>query len=114
MKSMSPNNSGNLVEGSTKVSINKYVQEVRKQVKEELLIRSANILGTKIGLSQTQTGFGGTRYWFNCPICNSRIGTIFVHQITQRVGCRKCLGLEYRSRRYKGMVENVGLNVVEK
>ena len=107
MKSMSPNNSGNLVEESTKVSVNKYVQEVRKQVKEELLIRSANVLSNKITLSQTQTGFGGTRYWFNCPICTGRIGTVYVHQITKKVGCRKCLGLEYRSRRYKGMVEMV-------
>jgi hypothetical protein len=30
-----------------------------------------------------------------------------VHPLTSAIGSRKCLGLEYRSRRYKGMIEGV-------
>lgn len=37
--------------------------------------------------------FGGARWWFLCPRCYRRVGTVF---ITQRVGCRHCLHLAYR------------------
>ena len=84
MKSMSPNNSGNLVEGSTKVSVNKYVQEVRKQVKEELLIRSANILGTKIGLSQNQNTNNSEALIQNQQIANNaRVDNSFSYDSSQ-------------------------------
>jgi hypothetical protein len=33
------------------------------------------------------------------------VGILYVHPITHAVGCRTCLGLEYRKRRFKGMAE---------
>jgi hypothetical protein len=44
--------------------------------------------------------------WFKCPLCGSRVGVLFRHPAANTVGCRRCLKLEYRKRRYKGMVEN--------
>jgi predicted RNA-binding Zn-ribbon protein involved in translation (DUF1610 family) len=59
-----------------------------------------------IELTPSRTAFGGIRYWFKCPNCGDRVGMLFVQPITRVIGCRKCLGLEYRSRKYKGMIEN--------
>ena len=59
-----------------------------------------------IGLMPSKTAFGGIRYWFKCPVCEMRIGVLFIHPLNRKVGCKKCLNLDYRSRRYKGMIEN--------
>jgi len=62
--------------------------------------------GHDILLSSSITGFGGTRYWFSCPICNRRSGVLYKHPVSQILGCRRCLNLDYRKHRYGKMVEN--------
>ena len=107
MKTFNPNNSGKrlLVEECQKVSINQYLRGSKVKIKEALLSSKIDIAGVSIGLTTSGTNFGGIRYWFKCPSCNRRVGTLFVHPLRHTTGCRGCLGLEYRSRRYKGMVE---------
>jgi hypothetical protein len=39
--------------------------------------------------------FGGVRCWIQCPKCDSRSRYMYV--IEQRVVCRRCAGLKYRS-----------------
>jgi hypothetical protein len=49
----------------------------------------------RIDLESTPCHFGGSRKWFVCPGCASRMGTLCLHQ--NRFLCRHCLGLPYRS-----------------
>lgn len=50
-----------------------------------------------IRLATTQPNYGGVRYWFICPRCGKRKGSI--HCISHRFACRKCFGLFYESQR---------------
>ena len=95
-----------LVEDCQRVSISTYLRKAKEQVKKTLIAAELRMANLKIELAPSETAFGGTRYWFRCPQCSGRAGTLFVHPLTSGIGCRKCLGLEYRSRRYKGMIEN--------
>lgn len=108
MKTMPPNDLGKkfLVEECQKISMNLFSRKARYGVKEVLISSQLEAQGLTIKLTTSMTGFGGIRYWFECPICRARIGVLYAHPLNQQVGCRQCLGLEYRKRRYKGMVEN--------
>lgn len=108
MKSIKVINSGRniLVEYCENLSINSFVSNVRDSVRNELLIKGADINGNKIELLKSDIGVNGYRYWFKCPICTKRIGKVYLHPINKLIGCRICLNLEYRSRRYKGMIES--------
>jgi hypothetical protein len=107
MKTMNPNDLGKiLVEDCQKISMCEYLSRARKKLKEVLISSELSIFDTPIGFKTTNTGFGGIRHWFECPICGRRAGVLFAHPVSQKIGCRLCLGLEYRKRRYKGMIEN--------
>jgi len=104
---MSPNNLGKkfLVEECQQLAVKDYLKKFRLKLKEEILGSVIEIARQKVELDITETGFAGTRHWFRCPICQKRAGILFVHPLSHKVGCRTCLDLEYRSRRYKGMIE---------
>ena len=106
---MKPNDFGKtfLVEECQRVEINTFLRTAKLKIKEVLINSELNAQGLSILLISTQTGFGGVRYWFKCPACAERVGTLFVHPVSQNLGCRECLGLEYKKRRFKGMVENL-------
>jgi len=105
---MKPNDLGRkfIVEEAKRVNIKDYLYDFRNKFKEALLGSVSDILKQNIELATTKTGFNGIRYWFKCPICSKRIGIILIHPITNKVGCRECLDLDYRKRRNKGMVES--------
>src|SRR3989338_3805475 len=104
MKTLSPNNLGGngLVETCPRVSVKELLRISRAQIKELVLGSQIDAFGAQIKLATSKTNYGGTRYWFVCPICQRRAGVLFKN--ANAVGCRLCLGLEYRRRRYKGMV----------
>jgi hypothetical protein len=109
MKTFDPNDSGKnkmLVEQCQRISITAYMKKAIPKLKCTLLTAEIEMDNKIIKLTPSQTRFGGLRYWFKCPICGDRVGTLFVHPVDQMVGCKKCLNLEYRSRRYKGMIES--------
>ena len=60
---------------------------------------------TSIDLQTTPVQFGGTRWWFTCPLrcngipCNRRCGKLYLYPGLRYFGCRHCLGLTYRSSR---------------
>jgi len=83
-----------------------YLARARGKLKETLLTSELSVFDTPIGFAVSRTGFGGTRHWFACPACERRVGVLFVHPLSNEIGCRLCLGLEYRKRRFKGMVES--------
>lgn len=105
---MNPNDFGKtfLVEECQKIEVNTFLRTAKLKLREVLIISNLEAQGIEIKLLTSKTGFGGVRYWFKCPICHRRVGTVFVHALNQNLGCRNCLGLEYKKSRYKGMVES--------
>jgi hypothetical protein len=107
MKRLTLNNSGKkyLVENCKKVSISDLLGQYRKEFKKIFLRSNFEIFNVKIGFTTSKTFYGGKRFWFKCPLCNGRVGILYKHPLNKLIGCRKCLKLEYRSRLYKGMIE---------
>ena len=104
---MGPNNSGkkHLVENCWKVNINDFIRLYRTELKRAFLESKLRVLGNNLELTLSKTGFGGVRFWFQCPICQKRIGILYKHPLNNNLGCRNCLNLEYKSRLYRGMLE---------
>jgi hypothetical protein len=104
---MKPNNLGKvfLVDECRKITMTEYITRAKAQLKEALLSSELSMFDTPIDFTTSTTGFGGTRHWFVCPLCKERKGVLFVHPMNQEIGCRTCLGIEYRTQRYKGMIE---------
>lgn len=95
-----------LVENCQKVSIIDVVSQLRSQMNKSMIEADVVINNTKIRLVSSSLYHGGERLWLECPLCQLPVGIVFQHPVqNELVGCRKCLQLEYRSRRYKGMVE---------
>lgn len=111
MKTLSPNDLGKkcLVEDCQKIRIEDFLKIYRNKLKELVLTSELEVLGFKTGLTTSKTCYNGIRFWFKCPLCGLRVGVLFKHPLTNAVGCRRCLKLEYRKRRYKGMIEEVCL-----
>jgi len=109
MKSLKPNNLGKkyLVEQARKIKISDYLRQVKNNLKELALTSQIENEGFDVELITSRTNYNGLRFWFKCPICSQRAGVLYKHPLKGNLGCRKCLNLEYRSRRYKGMVENL-------
>lgn len=107
IKIMSPNDLGKkyLVEDTQQVNISTLLKLFKKQIKEQSVISSVRMQGIPTRLLTSGTGFGGIRYWFECPLCKRRKGVLYIHPQTHIVGCRTCLSLEYKKRRFKGMLE---------
>jgi len=108
LKTMKPNDFGKkyLAEQCQKIKIKDYLKKVNNKIKEELIKSELGVDGYNILLNRSRTGFGGTRFWFSCPICNKRVGVLYKHPTSQILGCRTCLRLDYRSHRFKGMIES--------
>lgn len=104
---MSPNDFGKklLTEQCQQIRIYDLVRKARIKLKESFISNSIKLDDYSILLNKSKTGFGGVRYWFCCPSCNRRAGIVYKHPITGQLGCRICLGLDYRKHRYKGMIE---------
>lgn len=107
MKSLTAYDSGKtiLVEQCRKISVNEVIETVKPKLKEQLIQMELDANGLEIELTTSKTRFKGNRIWFKCPMCRNRIGVLYQHPLSNVLGCRDCLNLEYKSRRYKGMIE---------
>ncbi|MBU0976353.1 hypothetical protein KJ918_06140 [Patescibacteria group bacterium] len=107
MKQLNTNDLGEkyLVEQCRKIKISEFLLDFKKELKSMVFGSEIDLMGVKIGLITTKPNYGGERIWFECPMCGGRKGVLFKHPISNCVGCRRCLNLEYRKRRYKGMIE---------
>ena len=54
-------------------------------------------IGSSIGINWTYPALGGKRPWFNCPVCNSRVGKLYKPDGEYYFWCRHCWKLEYQS-----------------
>ncbi len=106
MKPHKPHDVGNrfVIEDCQRIDINQLIRSVREKLRPALFAADIKAAGFQLSLTTSKAKFG-TRYWFKCPRCERRVGILLIHPLTQGVGCRKCLNLEYRKRRYKGMAE---------
>lgn len=104
---MKPNNFGEktLVDLCVRVDISTLLKKFRMSVKQLFLRTELELFNTKVSLTTSQTGYGGVRFWFKCPLCLKRVGVLYRHPLSGLVGCRNCLNLDYKKRRYKGMIE---------
>lgn len=104
---MTPNDFGKkfLVDRCRKIYFSDYLKEANRQIKKTILQSLIEADGLEISLKESETGSGGTRYWFACPLCHKRTSVIYKHPVSQILGCRRCLRLDYRKHRYKGMIE---------
>lgn len=50
-----------------------------------------------VSLQKTKPHFGGSRWWFTCPMCGKRVGKIYLPKKGKMFACRKCYDLVYRS-----------------
>jgi hypothetical protein len=108
MKSMNVNNLGNtfLVEDCQKVAVSDLLRDYKTKLKETILRAQFEMLNENVLITTSKTGNGGLRFWFMCPRCKRRSGVLLKHPLQNILGCRSCLKLEYKSRRFKGMIEN--------
>lgn len=47
---------------------------------------------------------GGRRHWWACPGCERRCDSLYLPAGRERLGCRRCCGLTYRSQQVTGPV----------
>lgn len=106
MKTNEPHEVGKLVlvEECQRIEINSFLKSARAKLMETLLTSEIEAAGAPLSFATSQSTYG-IRYWLKCPSCAKRVGVLYVHPITSAIGCRTCLGLEYRKRRFKGMAE---------
>ncbi len=110
MKTINSNDLGKkyLVEECQKIRIDTVVRQARKDILGTLIHGMVEIGGIQIGITNYPLHHGGKRLWFVCPLCNQPCGIIYSHPIQKNhIGCRACLNLEYKCRRYKGMLESM-------
>ena len=105
---MNPNDFGKkyLTEQCQKIKVDDFVRKIKEKLKESILRSEIELEGFNIDLNRSKTGFGGTRYWFSCPICHKRSGVLYKHPVSRILGCRECLNLDYKKHKYSKMVEN--------
>ena len=94
-----------LVDTAQRINIDELVNRVKKELKIRLLQAKIEALGIEVQLATSKTRFNGDRFWFLCPICQIKVGTLYKHPLQDILGCRNCLALKYRKQRFKGMVE---------
>lgn len=105
---MKPNSYGKtiLTDQCQEIRVADFVRKAQQGLKEALLQSSIEVDGYKLLLNRSITGFSGTRFWWECPLCQRRAGVLYRHPVSEILGCRTCLGLDYRSHRYSKMLEN--------
>jgi hypothetical protein len=65
--------------------------------------RTEEDMDYKIWLTTTVPHFGGTRWWFTCPLvtnnhrCNRRVAKLYLPRGARYFGCRQCYDLTYKS-----------------
>ena len=110
MKKLTPNDLGKkyLVEDCQKIKIKEVLSKFKLEIKELILTSELESMGVNIKFTTSKTNFNGVRLWFKCPVCGKRIAMLYKHPFIKIMGCRDCLNLDYKKRRYKGMLESSG------
>lgn len=97
------------LEDCRSLTIEKLITEALIKFKKAFVENKLNLNGQEIGITSTKTRFRGSRFWFVCPSCKHRASKLYIHPLSQQIGCQKCLNLLYRKQRFKGMIEGENL-----
>lgn len=62
-----------------------------------LCIAGGKELKQRVDFTSTPVHFGGVRWWFVCPLCNRRCGSLHIAAPRNVFACRKCHDLSYTS-----------------
>lgn len=72
-----------------------------EETTEPLLVLSYILRGDKvtepISFQKTTPHFGGSRWWFICPLCSRRVGKLYLARARYYFACRHCYQLSYKS-----------------
>ena len=68
---------------------------------------NATTCDSEANLVTTPCNLGGVRYWFACPWCGTRVGSLYLVPGERLFKCRDCNNLTYRSRN-RGTMEAFG------
>jgi hypothetical protein len=72
---------------------------IRFTVNESSIRLAYNVKGQDasqtVWTTETPCGYGGSRRWFSCPVCDGRCEVLFMRQ--SRFACRSCQRVSYRS-----------------
>jgi len=52
-----------------------------------------------INLETSYPNYGGTRYWFTCPVCGKRAAKLYLPPVKAEFACRECHSLSYQCQR---------------
>jgi hypothetical protein len=66
--------------------------------------RAGKSLQYSVQLTFTVLPCGGSRWWWSCPACRRRADALYLVSGRDRLGCRSCCGLVYRSQYTRGKV----------
>lgn len=105
---MKPNSYGKIIltDQCQEIRVADFVRKAKQGLKEALIQSSIETEGYQLLLTKSKTGYSGSRFWWVCPSCQRRAGVLYRHPVSEILGCRTCLGLDYRSHRYSKMLEN--------
>lgn len=95
-----------LIEQCQKLNINQLYSEAKTELLELRLKSKIEALGQRIDIITTDCHFGGKRFWFVCPSCNNKVGTLYLPPTANELLCRKCHNLRYYNSRYHNMLES--------
>ena len=93
-----------LIEHCQKLNINKLVRSVKSELTKVKLQSKIDALGQELDVSTTPCNFGGKRFWFLCPSCRKKVGTLYKTPTKDTLLCRKCHNLTYLKSRYNRMI----------
>jgi len=89
------------LENLTKINIDQFVRQVNKDLKRSLLESRLETIYGNLSLTTTRTRFEGSKYWFICPKCLGRAGTLYLSENLAKFICRKCQRILYYKQKYK-------------
>lgn len=93
-----------LIEQCQKININELCRESKRELIALRLKSKIEAMGLEISLTSSACNFGGERFWFICPSCGRRAGTLYLPPLTRKLSCRKCNNLTYLKSRYHKMI----------
>lgn len=100
MKTLKTNYLGKkYLEQCSKITVKDILSKVALEIEKEILTVEFDWLN----IIKTKANYWWYRIWFKCPICGSKVFTLY--NLNEVLKCRKCTWLHYRKQRFKGMIE---------
>jgi len=98
-----------------KINIDNLLKDIKAEIKELRLKIKLKEFGQKIEIASTPCHFGKERFWFVCPKCRKRAGTLYKPPTQNIFLCRKCHDLKYmRSSHHRMFEEKISKGLAQR